>query len=232
MIHSDFVKIMKKLGPEVPYMNANGGLMYFANCTRPNIAFATNLFARNNSSPTHSHWNEIKHIFCYLQGTIELSLFYPRSSILGLIGFADARYLSDPHKARSQTGYVSHLVELQSHGVPRNRLWSPHLQIMQNSSHFTRPVENVYGSDQRQDTFKKQVVYSPIKSHQMYLKTMFHVLPKSRKDISRAIEQNIFLQNSSHTPKNSRRTKKLIFSSFAQVTMPHNFLQKRFPLQP
>ncbi|CAA7025795.1 unnamed protein product [Microthlaspi erraticum] len=51
------------LGPEVPYMSAIGGLMYLANCTRPDIAFATNLLARY-------------------------------------------RYLSDPHKARSQTGYV------------------------------------------------------------------------------------------------------------------------------
>ncbi|KAG7584504.1 Reverse transcriptase RNA-dependent DNA polymerase [Arabidopsis suecica] len=94
------------LGPEVPYMSVIGGLMYLANCTRPDIAFATNLLARYNSSPTHRHWNGIKHIFRYLQGTIDLGLFYPRNSAFGLVGFADAGYLSDPHKSRSQTGYV------------------------------------------------------------------------------------------------------------------------------
>ncbi|AAG35096.1 hypothetical protein [Arabidopsis thaliana] len=35
------------LGPKVPYMSAIGGLMYLANCTRPDIAFATNLLARS-----------------------------------------------------------------------------------------------------------------------------------------------------------------------------------------
>ncbi|GJS65521.1 hypothetical protein Tco_0680085 [Tanacetum coccineum] len=33
-------------------------------------------------------------------------LFYPNDSKEGLVGYADAGYLLDPHKARSQTGYV------------------------------------------------------------------------------------------------------------------------------
>ncbi|XP_056864007.1 secreted RxLR effector protein 161-like [Raphanus sativus] len=94
------------LGPEVPYLSAIGALMYLANCTRPDISFAVNLLARFSASPTQIHWNGIKHIFCYLQGTIDLGLFYPNNSNEEIVGFADAGYLSDPHKARSQTGYV------------------------------------------------------------------------------------------------------------------------------
>jgi hypothetical protein len=94
------------LGPEVPYLSAIGALMYLTNCTRPDISFAVNLLARFSSSPTKRHWNGIKHIFRYLRGTIDLGLFYSNSSKEGLIGYADAGYLSDPHKARSQTGYV------------------------------------------------------------------------------------------------------------------------------
>ncbi|KAL5560312.1 hypothetical protein UlMin_036523 [Ulmus minor] len=94
------------VGPEVPYLSAIGALMYLANCTRPDIAFAVNLLARFSSSPTRRHWNGIKHIFRYLRGTIDLGLFYPNESKKGLVGYADAGHLSDPHKARSQTGYV------------------------------------------------------------------------------------------------------------------------------
>ncbi|KAL5538115.1 hypothetical protein UlMin_045997 [Ulmus minor] len=94
------------VGPEVPYLSAIGALMYLANCTRPDIAFAVNLLARFSSSPTRRHWNGIKHIFRYLQGTIDLGLFYPNKSRKGLIGYTDAGHVSDPHKARSQTGYV------------------------------------------------------------------------------------------------------------------------------
>ncbi|GKF17708.1 hypothetical protein Tco_0062626, partial [Tanacetum coccineum] len=72
------------LGPEVPYLSAIGALMYLTNYTRPDISFAVNLLARFSSSPTKRHWNRIKR----------------------LVGYADAGYLSDPHKARSQTGYV------------------------------------------------------------------------------------------------------------------------------
>ena len=95
------------LVPEVPYLNAIGALMYLAQCTRPDIAFAINLFARFSSEPTRRHWNGIKHIFYYLQGTIDLRLYYSKESTTSsLVGYSDAGYRSDPHKARSQTGYL------------------------------------------------------------------------------------------------------------------------------
>ena len=46
----------------------------------------------------------MKHILRYLRGTIDLGLFYSKESTLK--GYADSGYLSDPHKARSQIGYV------------------------------------------------------------------------------------------------------------------------------
>ena len=92
------------LGPEVPYLSAIGALMYLANCTRPDIAFAVILLARFSSSPTRRHWNGIKHILRYLQETADLGLFYSKTSRRELLGYADVGYLSDPHKARSQTG--------------------------------------------------------------------------------------------------------------------------------
>ena len=94
------------LGPEVPYMSAIGALIYLANCTRPDITFAVNLLARYSSELTKRHWKGIKHIFCYIRGTTDMGLFYSKSSKSPLIGFADAEYLSDPLKARSQSDYL------------------------------------------------------------------------------------------------------------------------------
>ena len=51
------------LGPEVPYLSAVGALMYLANCTRPDIAFAVNLLARHSAVPTKRHWSGVKNIF-------------------------------------------------------------------------------------------------------------------------------------------------------------------------
>ncbi|KAL4031307.1 hypothetical protein IC575_009583 [Cucumis melo] len=94
------------LGLEVPYLSAIGALMYLANNTRPNIAFLVNLLARYSSSPTKRHWNGVKHALRYLRGTIDMGLFYSNKSNFDLVSYADAGYLSNPHKARSQTGYL------------------------------------------------------------------------------------------------------------------------------
>ena len=94
------------LGPEIPYLNTIGALMYLANYTRPNITFSVNLLARYNSTPTKRHWNGIKHILRYLRGTSDMGLFYSKAMEPQLLGYVDAGYLSDPHKARSQTGYI------------------------------------------------------------------------------------------------------------------------------
>ena len=94
------------LGPEVLDLSAIDALMYLANYTWPNIAFAVNLLARYSFAPTRRHWNGIKHILRYLCGTTDLGLFYPNRSKPQLVGYADAGYLSDPHKGRSQTGYL------------------------------------------------------------------------------------------------------------------------------
>ena len=94
------------LGLEFPYLSAIGALMYLANCTRPDIAFAVNLLARHSAAPTKRHWTGVKNIFRYLQGTKDLGLFYRKNQDMTLIGYCDAGYLSDPHNARSQTGFV------------------------------------------------------------------------------------------------------------------------------
>ena len=96
----------KLLGPEVPYLSTIGALMYLANCTRPDIAFSVNLLARYSSAPTLRHWNGVKNLLRYLHGTSDIGLFYSKVPKLELLGYTDAGYLSDPHKARSQSGYV------------------------------------------------------------------------------------------------------------------------------
>ena len=94
------------LGPEILYLSAIGALMYLTNYTQLDIAFSINLLARYSSAPTKRHWNEIKHILRYLCGTSDMGLFYSKSMEPQLLGYADAGYLSNPHKARSQTGYI------------------------------------------------------------------------------------------------------------------------------
>ena len=93
------------LDPKVLYLSAIRALVYLTNCTRLNIVFAVNFLARYSLTSTKRHWNEIKYILCYLCGTTKMRLFYSGSNSQ-LIGYANARYLYDPRKGRSQTCYL------------------------------------------------------------------------------------------------------------------------------
>jgi hypothetical protein len=94
------------LGSEYPYLSDIRALMYLANNTRPDIIFAVNLLVRYSATPTMHHWNRVKNVLRYLQGTPDMGLFYPKNQDLSLIGYVDARYLSDPHNVKYQTGFV------------------------------------------------------------------------------------------------------------------------------
>jgi hypothetical protein len=95
------------LGENYPYLSAIGALMYLANQTRPDIAFAVNLLARHSRKPCKRHWVGIQRVFRYLRGTQDVGLFFERNSKTpGLVGYADAGFLSDPTNCKSQSGYV------------------------------------------------------------------------------------------------------------------------------
>jgi hypothetical protein len=94
------------LGQNYPYLYAISALMYLANSTHLDIAFAVNLLARYSAAPTKCHWTGIKNIFRYLNDTRDLGLFYGTNQDPTLIGYTYVGYLSDPHNARSQIGFV------------------------------------------------------------------------------------------------------------------------------
>ena len=59
------------------YQQVVGCLIYVC-ITRPNIQFAISQVSRFMHRLGSKHWQEVKRIFRYLQGTIHLGLFYPK----------------------------------------------------------------------------------------------------------------------------------------------------------
>ncbi|GKC94397.1 hypothetical protein Tco_1159839, partial [Tanacetum coccineum] len=68
-----------------------GALMYLTS-SRPDIIHATCLCARYQAKPTEKHLKEVKRIFCYLRGTVNMGLWYMKDYGFELIGFSDADY--------------------------------------------------------------------------------------------------------------------------------------------
>jgi hypothetical protein len=89
------------LRAEYSYLSVIVALMYLANNTRPDIAFMVNCLIRHSAALTIRHWNDIKNILRYLNGTINLGLFFRRNQASGLIGYDDVGYLSDPQNGWS-----------------------------------------------------------------------------------------------------------------------------------
>ena len=61
-----------------------------------------------------------------------MGLFYSKESKQQFLGYVDTRYISDPHKPKSQTDqYVFIVMEPLFHGDPLSRQWWPHHRIIQ-----------------------------------------------------------------------------------------------------
>ena len=89
----------------IPYASAMGSLTYAMVCTRPDIAHAVGLVSRFLSNPSKEHWNVVKWILRYLQGTADLKLCYGSDKPI-LVGYSDADMAGDIDSRRSTLGYL------------------------------------------------------------------------------------------------------------------------------
>lgn len=91
-VTSDDFAIMR----DVDYRGAVGALMYAALGTRPDIAFAVTTLSRFSSNPGPAHWDAVKRVFRYLNGTKKLWLWFggvgdvEEDGTGGMTGYADA----------------------------------------------------------------------------------------------------------------------------------------------
>ena len=83
------------------YLATVGALLYLSTYTRPNIAFATSVLARHNQRPGIRHWNEVRHLLCYLRGPEDLGLYYSQRGVQEITGYADAGFKSDKEFEKS-----------------------------------------------------------------------------------------------------------------------------------
>ncbi|KAD5962030.1 hypothetical protein E3N88_13503 [Mikania micrantha] len=101
---ADEISYMNK----VPYANAVGSLMYLMVCSRPDIGFAVSLVSRYLSNPGKVHWDAVKWILRYLNGTRNVGLVYGSDceNSNQVYGFVDSDFAKDLDKGRSITGYA------------------------------------------------------------------------------------------------------------------------------
>ncbi|GKC46086.1 hypothetical protein Tco_1063808 [Tanacetum coccineum] len=88
-----------------------GCLMYLT-ASRPDLVFAVCMCARYKSKPTKKHLEAVKWVFRYIQGTINMGLWYPKDAAMALTAYADAYHAGCQDTRRSTSGIEKGVVEL------------------------------------------------------------------------------------------------------------------------
>ncbi|GJX83863.1 hypothetical protein Tco_0390286 [Tanacetum coccineum] len=73
------------------YRSMIGALMYLTP-SRPDIVHATCLCSQYQAKPTEKHRKDVKRIFRYIRGTVNMGLWYMKDSGFELTRFSDADY--------------------------------------------------------------------------------------------------------------------------------------------
>ncbi|GKE05822.1 retrovirus-related pol polyprotein from transposon TNT 1-94 [Tanacetum coccineum] len=92
------------------YRSMIGALMYLTS-SRPDIIHATCLCARYQAKPTEKHLKEVKRIFRYLRGTINMGIWYTKASGFELTRFLDVDYEGCKDTFKSTSGGAQFLGE-------------------------------------------------------------------------------------------------------------------------
>nr|GEZ39115.1 retrovirus-related Pol polyprotein from transposon TNT 1-94 [Tanacetum cinerariifolium] len=93
---------------QTDYRSKIGSLMYLTS-SRPDIVQAICLCARYQSRPTKKHLKEVKRIFRYLRGTVNMGLWYPKGSSFKLTAFSDAGHAGCIDSRKSTSGGIKFL---------------------------------------------------------------------------------------------------------------------------
>nr|GEY12834.1 retrovirus-related Pol polyprotein from transposon TNT 1-94 [Tanacetum cinerariifolium] len=93
---------------QTDYRNKIGSLMYLTS-SRPDIVQAVCFCARYQSRPTEKHLKEVKRIFRYLRGTVNMGLWYPKDSSFELTAFSDADHVGCIDSRKSTSGGIQFL---------------------------------------------------------------------------------------------------------------------------
>nr|GEV32126.1 hypothetical protein [Tanacetum cinerariifolium] len=90
---------------QTDYRSKIGSLMYLTSI-RPDVVQAVCFYARYQSRPTEKHLKEVKRIFRYLRGTINIGLWYPKGSSFELTAFSDADHTRYIDSRKSTSGGI------------------------------------------------------------------------------------------------------------------------------
>ena len=78
--------------------------LLYLTASRPDIMFSVCMCARYQAQPKESHLTAVKRILTYLRGTINVGLWYPKSTSISLTGYLDSDFAGCKLDRKSTSG--------------------------------------------------------------------------------------------------------------------------------
>lgn len=100
----------------IPYSTTIGILIYAMVYTRPDLAYAISMVSRYMHNPRKEHYDTVKWILRYLNGTSNIVLVFDNGKLTSndVVGFTDSNYSGDLDCCRSLSSYIFTFGELFS----------------------------------------------------------------------------------------------------------------------
>lgn len=91
-----------------PYANGVRNIMYGIVCSRPNLAYGVSIVSRFMENPGQVHWEALKWVLRYLNGSLKSGLKYTRSTQEEdvLEDFVDSDYAGNVDTRKSLLDFV------------------------------------------------------------------------------------------------------------------------------
>ncbi|XP_045817459.1 secreted RxLR effector protein 161-like [Trifolium pratense] len=91
-----------------PYASGVGSIMYGMVCSRPDLSYAISVVSRFMANPGQVHWQALKWVLRYLNGSLKGGLKYTRTDPGrdALEGYVDADYAGNIDTRKSLSGFV------------------------------------------------------------------------------------------------------------------------------
>jgi transposase InsO family protein len=94
-----------------PYRPIIGSVLYASLGTRPDAAYAINILAQFNESPSEEHWVAAKRVLRYLKGTRDHGIIFRRHfdvkrGCVTIRVYSDADWAGDKETRKSRSGYI------------------------------------------------------------------------------------------------------------------------------
>ncbi|CAN6571651.1 unnamed protein product [Malus baccata var. baccata] len=107
--HSQFLDSEGIPLPDPTFYRSIVGALQYLTFTRPDLAYAVNTVCQYMHTPTEVHYDLVKMILRYVQGSLEYGLTYSSSSDPSLVACSDFDWAADPNTRRFVTGFVVYL---------------------------------------------------------------------------------------------------------------------------